>query len=73
MRLGFYTCVLAGCIGGILLGVLDIILNKGKNLLGVAAIVGGLLAPAFYGKQAQAKSESSELSNFNKDKSGEDR
>ncbi len=60
MRLGFITCIYIGSIGGIILGILDIIYNDGKNLLGVAAIIGSILTPAFYGKQAQTKSELSE-------------
>lgn len=58
MRLAFLICVITGCVGGLSLGILDIVLNKGKNLLGVSAIITAINAFAFYGKQAQAKSES---------------
>lgn len=61
MRLGFITCIYASTIGGITLAILDIVLNKGKNLLGVAGVIGALGVPAFYGKQAQSKNEFEEL------------
>lgn len=57
MRQGFLVCVWGGVAGGIGLGVLDICLNKGANLLGVAAIITGILGTAFLGKVGQAKQE----------------
>lgn len=57
MRLGFITSVYCSTYGGLLLGTLDIVLNKGANLIGVAAIIGAMSGTAYYGKQAQAKTE----------------
>lgn len=50
MRLGFIICVITGCACGLILGVLDEVLNDGENLLGVAAISTGILAAAFTAK-----------------------
>ena len=57
MRQGFLIVVYSSCIGGFILAMLDICLNKGTNLYGVAAIVTGMLGSAFLGKVGQAKQE----------------
>lgn len=57
MRLGFIWSVITGCVGGFILAVLDIILNHGANLLGVAAVVGAWQLFAFGGKAYSGKWE----------------
>lgn len=57
MRVGFIIGVLAGCVGGVYLARLDIVLNQGKNLFGIAAIVTAILGPLTAGKYYQSKTE----------------
>lgn len=44
MRLGFIICVLTGCLGGIGLCVLDLVINKGKNIVGLGLIIAAYLS-----------------------------
>lgn len=57
MRLGFVWSVATGCIGGFILALLDIILNHGTNLLGVAAVIAAWQGFAFGFKFASGKAE----------------
>lgn len=57
MRLGFISCVWGALFIGFVLSILDIIINKGKNIVGVAGLVTGILGFAFYGKQKQTQFE----------------
>jgi hypothetical protein len=64
MRASFLAVTIMSAIcagpGGLVLGTLDIILNDGKNLPGVAMIIlalAGVAWTAFTGKTAQAKEE----------------
>jgi hypothetical protein len=60
MRLGFIHAIFVSCYGGFILAILDIVLNEGKNLIGVAAVQTGLAGVAFYGKKEQSKTETKE-------------
>ena len=60
MRLNFTISVIASCVGGIGLAFFDILYNEGKNLFGVAAIIGALSGFAFWGKYKQTKLEKEE-------------
>lgn len=57
MRLAFIHAAFVASYGGLLLAILDIAINKGANLLGVAAVSGAIGTPAFYGKYKQASVE----------------
>ena len=57
MRLGFIISVWFACAGGFILAILDICINEGKNLLGVAAVIGVIQGFAFGGKTFSGKFE----------------